>query len=238
MGETEGETESYLMGRAMLSKSLIQISVDGQECVPALLFDLKPNYDGGNEDNDDRLQNVPCRHCYTQWPQPSAGRGRPTAPLETPGTSGSVSCGVTAPFSWVLVHKVLSAPSGVCFPALWSSGSSVGELMVSSSKRAYATPRSAASRAPPLWPSTSDPYLRRRCSITVLPQSLWGPWVLVHTRLVWALWAPLVGMGFDSKCDFGPPTVLLGILLCLWTWGISPKSLQHHQLPLQGLLSC
>ena len=25
--------------------------------------------------------------------------------------SGSVSCGVTAPFSWVLVHKVLFVPS-------------------------------------------------------------------------------------------------------------------------------
>ena len=39
------------MGRAMLSKSLIQFSVDGQGCVPSLLFDLKLNYGGGNEDN-------------------------------------------------------------------------------------------------------------------------------------------------------------------------------------------
>ena len=40
-----------LMDRAMLSKSLIQLSVDGWGCVPSLLFDLKPNYGGGNEDN-------------------------------------------------------------------------------------------------------------------------------------------------------------------------------------------
>ena len=39
------------MGRAMLSKSLIQFSVDGQGYVPSLLFDLRPNYGGGNEDN-------------------------------------------------------------------------------------------------------------------------------------------------------------------------------------------
>ena len=26
----------------------------------------------------------------------------------------------------------------------------------------------------------------------------------------------LVGMGFDSKCDFAPPTILLGLLLCPW----------------------
>ena len=36
------------MGGAMLSKSLIQFSVD-EGCVPSLLFDLRPNYGGGNE---------------------------------------------------------------------------------------------------------------------------------------------------------------------------------------------
>ena len=43
------------MGRAMLSKSSIQFSVDGQGCVPSLLFDLRPNYGGGNEDNGNLL---------------------------------------------------------------------------------------------------------------------------------------------------------------------------------------
>ena len=33
-----------LMGGAMLSKSLIQFSVDGQGCVLFLFFDLRPNY--------------------------------------------------------------------------------------------------------------------------------------------------------------------------------------------------
>ena len=47
------------MGRAMLSKSLIQFSVDGQGCVPSLLFDLRPNYGGGNEDKGDLLQKIP-----------------------------------------------------------------------------------------------------------------------------------------------------------------------------------
>ena len=44
----------------MLSKSLIQFSVDGQGYVPSLLFDMRPNYGGGNEDNGDLLQKVPC----------------------------------------------------------------------------------------------------------------------------------------------------------------------------------
>ena len=39
----------------VLSKSLIQFSVDGQGCVPSL-FDLRQNYGGGNEDNGNLLQ--------------------------------------------------------------------------------------------------------------------------------------------------------------------------------------
>ena len=30
----------------------------------------------------------------------------------------------------------------------------------------------------------------------------------------------LAGMGFDSKGEFAPPTILLGLLLCPWMWGI------------------
>ena len=63
---------------------------------------------GGNEDNGDLLQKVPWRHCHSQCPHPAAGHRWPTLLLETSGhsqaKSGSISCGVTAPFSWVLVH--------------------------------------------------------------------------------------------------------------------------------------
>ena len=48
------------MGRAVFSKSLIQFSLDGGAggvgCVPSMLFDLRPNYGGGNEVNGDLLQ--------------------------------------------------------------------------------------------------------------------------------------------------------------------------------------
>ena len=54
-----------LIGGALLSKTLIQFSVEGWGCVPSLLFDLRPNYSGGNEDNGDLLPKVPCMHCYT-----------------------------------------------------------------------------------------------------------------------------------------------------------------------------
>ena len=97
-----------LMDGAMLSKSLIQFSVDGRSCVPSLLFDLWPNYGGGNDDNGDLLQKVQCMHCCTQCPWPCS-RPLPTHASAgdfwtLTGKSGSVSCRVTAPFSYVLVH--------------------------------------------------------------------------------------------------------------------------------------
>ena len=127
MGETEG---LVLMGRAMLSKFLIQFSVEGRGCVPSLLFDLRPNYGGGSEDNgDDLLQNVLCMHCYTQCP-PTLEQAHASTRDSwiLPGKSGSVSCGVTAPFSWDLVHKVLFVPSQSLFPrsCVSSGGSTVG----------------------------------------------------------------------------------------------------------------
>ena len=65
-----GKLGLLLMGRAMLSKYLIQFFVDGWGCVPFLLFDLRPNYGGGKEDNGDLLQKVLCTHCCTQCSRP------------------------------------------------------------------------------------------------------------------------------------------------------------------------
>ena len=72
---------------------------------------LGPNYGGGNEDNGDLLQKVPCTSCYTQCFRPCS---RPPLTHASTGDSWtltgksrSVSFGVTAPFTWVLVHKVL-----------------------------------------------------------------------------------------------------------------------------------
>ena len=74
-----GKLGLVLMGRAMLSKSLIQFSVDGLGCVPSLLFDLRPKYDRGNEDNGNLLQKVQCMHCHPQCLQPCS-RPPPTHP--------------------------------------------------------------------------------------------------------------------------------------------------------------
>ena len=57
-----GKLGLVLLGGAMLSKSLIQFSFDGQGCVPSLLFDQRSNCGGGNGDNGNLLQKVPCTH--------------------------------------------------------------------------------------------------------------------------------------------------------------------------------
>ena len=117
MGETDwGKLVLVLMGATMLSKSLAQFSLDGWGCAPSLLSGLKPNYCGGN-DNGVLLQKVPFMYCWTQCPQ-TWSRPPPTHSFAgdswtLTGKSESVSCGVTAPFSWV--HKVLFVPSRVCF---------------------------------------------------------------------------------------------------------------------------
>ena len=160
-------------------------------------------------------------------PNPEAGHHRPTPPPETLGHS-QTSLGQSLegslllyPGSWCTKVSVCACQESISQSCV-SSGSFMVGLMAISSKRAYAISKSAAPRAPvPEWQSTADPYHHRRCSNTVLSQSLWGPWVLVHTSFVWALWTSLAGMGFDSKREFIPPAVFLGLLFCPWTWGIS-----------------
>ena len=217
----------------MLSKSLVWFSFDGRGYVSSLLFDLRPNYGRGREDNGDFLQKVPCMHCYIQYPQPCSRPPPFHASTRDSWTftdkSGSVSGRATDTFSWVLVHTRFC----LCLPRVWfhsgiSSGGSMVGLMATSSKRAYVIPRSAAPRAPApaeehCWP--------------VLPQK-----TLKHSSVSVSVWS--LGPGLHKVCLsplgisgaygvwywiwFCPFYHLAGILLCPWTWGISSNLLQHH----------
>ena len=141
------------MGRTMLSKSLTHFSVDGQGCVPLLLLHLRPNYGGGNEDTGGLLQKVPGMHCCAQSAQPAAGPCQPTPPLETPGHSRArlgqslVGSLLLSPGSWCTQGSACALQESVSQSCV-SSGGSMVQLLVTSSKRAYAIPRSAAPRAP------------------------------------------------------------------------------------------
>ena len=86
-------------------------------------------------------------------PKLAPGHRQPTSPPETPGHSraslGQSLVGSLLLYPGSCVHKLLFVPSKSLFPqSCVSSGGSVVGLMATSSKRAYAIPRSAAPRAP------------------------------------------------------------------------------------------
>ena len=141
------------MGEAMLSQPLIQFSVDGWSCVPSLLFTwgqtmvevMKVMVTSFN-------RSYACTATLTA-PKPAAGHHRPTPPLETPGHS-------RASLGQSLVGSLLLSPGSCCTrfcvclqesisQSCVSSDNSMVGLMVTSSKRAYAIPKSAP-RAPVL----------------------------------------------------------------------------------------
>ena len=49
-----------------------------------------------------------------------------------------------------------------------------------------------------------------------------------------------MGMGFDSKHDFAPPIIFLGLLLCPWTWGIHTmeyySAMERNELSIHSTL--
>ena len=136
----------------MLCKSLIQFSVDGRDCVPSLLFDLRPDYGGGNEDNVTSFK-YPIHELLQSMPpnlqQATADPHLCQRLLDTHGqVCVSLLWGHCSLFLGPGAHKVLFVPSKSLFPQFCvSSGGSMVGLMVTSSKRAYAIARSAVRRA-------------------------------------------------------------------------------------------
>ena len=171
----------------MLNKCLIQFSADGWSCVPSLLFTW-----GQTMVKVIKIMVTSFKrsHAYTATlsaPNPAASHHRLTPLLETPGHSqaslGQSLMGslLLSPGSWCT--RFCLCPPRVYFPVLCKFWRLYGGLMATSSKRAYAIPKTAAPRAPAPQQPTADLQLLRRHPDTVLSQSLWGPWVL-HTRFV------------------------------------------------------
>ena len=109
------------MGGAMLSKSLNQFSIEQRGCIPSLLFDLRPNYGGGNKDNGGLLQKVYEGTAPLSAPGPVAGHCQCTPVPETPGHSrASLSQSLVGSLLFLLgpgVHKFLFVPSQSLFPS-------------------------------------------------------------------------------------------------------------------------
>ena len=185
----------------MLSKSLIQISVDGWGCIPHLLFDLRPTMVEVMRIMATSFQRSQALTAALSAPSPAAGHYQPTPPQRLLDTHGQVWVSlVWGHGSFVLgpgAHKFLFVPSKSLFPqSCVSSGGSV----VTSSKRACATPRSTAPRAPAIGAGHSCPVPPQE-TLTLKGRS-----------------------GSDSVASPGEHKVLLEPSECLWQeWGLVPN---------------
>ena len=129
----------------MLSKSLIQFSVDRWSCVPSLLFTWGQTM---VEVMKIMVTSFKRSHACTATlsaPNPAAGHHRPTPLLETPGHSQAslgqslVGSLLLSPGSWCIQGSVCALQESVSQSCV-SSGSSMVRLMATSSKRTYAIP--------------------------------------------------------------------------------------------------
>ena len=149
-----GKLGLVLIGGAIFSKSLIQFFfVNGWDCVPSVLFDLRPNYGESNEENGDLLQKVPCTPAALSDLDLQQATADPGLHWRLLDTHRYVCVRLLwVQYSFLLgpgAHKFLFVPSKSLFPqSCVSSGGSVVWLIVTSSKTAYAIPRSIAPRAP------------------------------------------------------------------------------------------
>ena len=121
-----------------------------------------------------------------------------TPPLKTPGHSqpslgqSLVGSLLLSPGSWCAQGSVCALQESVSLVLCkfwWLYGGVNGDLLQEGLCHTQgAAPRAPAPVAGHCWPGPLQETLKHSLS-----QSLWGLWVLVCTRFVWALWASLAG---------------------------------------------
>ena len=131
------------------------------------------------------------------------------------GKSGSVSCGVIAPFSWVLVHtRFYLCPPESIFPVLCKFWWLYFGIKHNLFQEDLCHTQVCCTQSPCLaaghcWPTPSQEILKHGSSSV----SVGSPGPGAHK--ICALWVSLAGIWFDSKHDFTPPTILLGFSFTL-----------------------
>ena len=137
----------------MVSKSLTQFSVGRGSCVPSLLFTWGLTIVEVMKITVTSFKRSHACTATLRAPNHAAGHHRPIPPLETPGHS-QASLRLSLVGSLLLSRGSYYTQGSVCAlqesvsQSCVSSGRSVMGLMLTSSKRAYAVPKSAAPRAP------------------------------------------------------------------------------------------
>ena len=114
-------TPVLLPGESHGGRSLVGYSPRGRKELDTTERLHVSNYGGDNEDTGDSFRRSHGGTAVLSAPDPAAATvthasaGDSWALL---GKPGSVSCGVTAPFAWVLVHTGFClCPPRVCFPS-------------------------------------------------------------------------------------------------------------------------
>ena len=137
----------------MLHKSLIQFSVDGWSCIPSMLFTWSQTMVEVMKIMGTSFKRSHACTATLTAPKPAGGHHRLMPLLETPGNSWA-SLGQSLVGTLLLSPGSCCTQSSVCVlkefisQSCVSSSSSMVELMATSSKRAYAIPKSAAPKAP------------------------------------------------------------------------------------------
>ena len=124
------------------------------------------------------------------------------------------------------MHKVLLSPSRVYFDFLCKFWLLYSRVKVDILQKGLCHTLVCCTQSPcpcgkplPTCTYTGDAQIQFYLSLCGVP----GSWC---AQFVWALLASLAWMGFDSKCKFTPPTILLRLLLCHWMRGIVSQMFQ------------
>ena len=148
-----GKLGLVLMGRAKLSITLIQFSVDEWHCVPSLLFTRGQIMVEVMKITATSFKR--SHACTATLSAPNSGEGYhwPTPPLEIPGHSQEslghslVGSLLLSPGTWCIQGSICALQESISQSCV-SFGSSVVRLMETSSKRAYAITQVSCTQSP------------------------------------------------------------------------------------------
>ena len=214
-----GKLGFVLMGGAMFSESLIQFSADRCGWVPSLLFSLRQNF------QPMPLPETPEHSKASLAQSPTASKVKFPRGSQLDLLDSQVGKSVLGPRTFLPVWEFLFYNcSAVCMScAQWLYGGANGDLL----HEAHATRWVIqVCHSQSLFPPQTT--LTRTCardtqtikgksgSVSVAGTS--GSWWAQD--FAWVLQTSLASMGLDYKCNFAPPTILLGLLLCPWNWDI------------------
>ena len=166
-----------------------------------------------------------------------------------PDTHRQISCGVTVPFSWVLVHKVLLCPPRVYLPVLskfWQlCGGVNGDLLQEDLSHTHTQSTCPCGRLLSTCTSTGDAQTQFCLILCGVPGSwctqglfepselLWQEWGLI-LNVIWLLLPSCWGFSIAFECGVSPHSCssayrLTGVSLTLDVgYLLSASPLQRH----------